>query len=448
MNREIGEKRYGVRMVVLVVVAALLYCVYAAFFAQDSITLVNVLLFCAAMTAMSWGLADMAARGARIANAFAVCFFAVLALNNLNISGLQAKKTLIDVYFFLFGPLIFLCILSLLDRDVHPQRKVFAFDPNVVTGVLLCLYWLGKLIIFNKTGIKFFASSWAGMTGNEFVVPGLSGVVEMLMWISLMMIPSLKKGMKVAVAFSALLLSGVLMASRGNMMRIGIYLALCFVYAKRTSLFTKRNVCILVSVFLIGIIGFGIAGDFRQAQRGWDMSQITIGSLLESRTRNNIINWAFAYTGISFDVLKQIYIPMEPSGGLSSLLMPLMRLFGGNELVMETVAASTTHGLNGFNASTFLSGFVADLGIWYFGGVALLALLVAFLARCAKCIEATGVYVFLMMLAALCLFGNYYFSPNLFFSIIAALLVCCFVNTREPVSRKKQCGEQRNCLII
>ena len=169
-------------------------------------------------------------------------------------------------------------------------------------------------------------------------------------------------------------------------------------------------------------------------KRGWKDPATAISNLLESRTDNMVINWAYGYTGINFDVLKQEFIEKEKTEEFKALFLPVIRILGGNKAIEEYNKTINTRGLNDFNASTFLSYYIRELGLFYFIDVILTALIVILLDWLCCLVGFKGGRLFLLMMTALTFFGNYYIMPNLFFTMIIGIIYYAFVDTSNNSS--------------
>ena len=288
-----------------------------------------------------------------------------------------------------------------------------------------------KILILNSTGVRLFSTQWSTSEGTNFTIPGISGVATMLTWLLLMMIPVVCRKVKISISI-IIMISVVLSASRGDLMKVGIYLIIAWmvVYGKQILKYKKNFLKIMLLVLVILII-FGVWGNYRQKMRGW--TSTTIGSLLESRTDNEIINWTFGYTGINFDVLKQIYIEEEKEYEFKALLVPIVRLVGGNTSVVSYYESLETHGINGFNAGTFLAVFIRELGCLYFIDIILLGSLVGILNQLCIIVNFKGGRIFLITQTALAFFGNYYLNVNMFFSLIVGILFHLFFRFEKGI---------------
>ena len=161
----------------------------------------------------------------------------------------------------------------------------------------------------------------------------------------------------------------------------------------------------------------------------------TIGRLLSSRTNNAVINWFYGYTGINFDVLKQSIIEGEKVGKFKALLIPLMRIFGGSKSVLLYEESLFTQGLNGFNATTFLSRYIKELGAFYIVDIILLALLVCSLDYLCYVVNFKGGRVMLLAMTALTFFADYYLNVvNLLFTLIIGIFIHLFIYNTDSVS--------------
>ena len=88
----------------------LIYLYYGLVIGNAAVDAINILCFFLCSLILILGINDIANNGISIYSVFMVCYFGALLLNNLNISGLQKSKNIIDIYYYFFGALLFLCI--------------------------------------------------------------------------------------------------------------------------------------------------------------------------------------------------------------------------------------------------------------------------------------------------------------------------------------------------
>ena len=95
-------------------------------------------------------------KGLFASNMFLLFFYIGLALNGLELSLLQNKKEVIDIYFFFCGPLVFYIILSFIEKVRIKKVNFYKIkvNGNYFAISIFLIYLLLRIIIFKKTGIK------------------------------------------------------------------------------------------------------------------------------------------------------------------------------------------------------------------------------------------------------------------------------------------------------
>ena len=204
--------------------------------------IINLLLVYWTIVMIGYAIWDVKRRGVNLSNVFAGCFFGVLLMNNLNISNLQAPKTAVDMYYFLSGPMIYFGILSVYQKVRKTRIKKWkGFNSNIVAVMAILGCVLLNSYIYSVKGIRFFSTSWRTKENVAFVIPGVSGLAGMFMWLSLMLIPSIsKKRLKLlAITISGICI--VLSATRQNFIIMSVFLILLWgVQYGRNFLSSKR----------------------------------------------------------------------------------------------------------------------------------------------------------------------------------------------------------------
>lgn len=405
------------------------YCVYALIFPELKINYVNVLIVVSCTILIGIGIHNIKKFGITIDSVFILCYFGVLIVNNLNISALQMEKTLMDYYYFFCGPMIFVLILYIVEKlPVKPLRKRLHINANIVASLFFVIYIIMKVYIFHRTGIRLFSNAWSTSQSPSFIIPGISGISSMFMWLTLMMLPDVSnQKLKMTVIFLAILLDGIFPASRGNAMRIVLMAIFLYVYKHGQHVFYRRNltkcICIVITIFVI----FSFWGDIRQEKRGYG-TEYNIGLYLGSYLNNDTINWIYSYTALNFDVLKQCFLGREPTYELHALLLPIMRISSGNKTIQTYYDSIYTNGLKGFNASTFLSNFILEFGAFYFVEIVVLGLIVSLLSLWCRWCKLRGGYAYLLMLTAFSFFGNYYLVPFFLYTLLICLSIYSVIN--------------------
>lgn len=394
----------------------------------------SLLIFMGAMLAFYIGMNDVRMHGGSLSNVFMISYFGGLAMNCLNLSQLQEPKNLVDAYYFFVGPIIFYYILRFGEnRKIGLRFKsLIKIDPNKLGLILYFIYLAAVLYLFSKVGIRFVTDEWSSMDSKYYVVPGLSGFVGSLRWVLLILLPEVKTKYKVLFVMTAFI-SGLLMAKRGDAIRVLVF-ALMYIVATYKIFKPKMFMRFIVIVFGIMVL-FSEWGDYRQLQRGWEVSQ-TVGGLLNSSVENNVVNWIYGYVGINYDVMKQFYIEAPFSWEMKEIFLPIIRIIGDASSVEEYYDDTGMHGLNGFNAAPFIANFIYELGPLYIFDIALLGGIVSFLSNLCMRFNVVGGRLLLMMITALCFSGNYYLNVNLFYALLLSIMIYGLIDTKKEGGKK------------
>ena len=395
----------------------------------------SLLIFMGAMLAFYIGVDDVRMHSGSLSNVFLISYFGGLAMNCLNLSQLQEPKNLVDAYYFFVGPIIFYYILRCGEnRKIGLRFKpLIKIDPNKLGLVLYCIYLVASLYLFSKVGIRFITDEWNTRETVYYTVPGLSGLVGALRWVLLILLPEVKTKYKILFVITTFI-SGVLMAKRGEAMRVLIFALMYIILTYR--IFKPKIFIKFIFVIFSVMVLFSEWGDYRQLQRGWDVSQ-TVGLLLNSSVENNVVNWIYAYIGINYDVMKQLYIEKPFTGEMKEIFLPLIRFVGDSADVTAYYDNVYTHGLNGFNATPFIAPFIRELGPMYIISVSFLGVLVCVLSNICKKLNVRGGNVLLMMLTAMTFFGDYYLNVNIFYSLLLSILLFGLIDMEKKINGNK-----------
>lgn len=385
----------------------------------------NILILALCILFISNGIRDMKRNGVDVSNIF-ICFYClVLATNCLNISDLQKPKTIKDIYFYFVGPCIFYSIFCKIKKIKVPVKiSCIYVKPDYIGWLILSFSIITRLRIYLKFGIRFLSNTWQSSQIKNFTEAGGSGITEMLMWLSIMLIPVVNKKLKIVTIAFAVTVS-VLNVYRRNLILIFIYIVIYIISKNVRKAFTLKNMSRLILITLSVLIVFSIFGNYRQKQRG--EINFGIGSVLESHVQSDVVNWVYGYSSINFDVLKQNFIDQSPSWKFQELTLPFKRLFGGSKAVSDyydSVSDSMReHGLRGFNASTFLSAFIREFGYLYIFQIIILSLFVGILYLLCKIVNFQGGIIFLCMMTSMLIFYDYFLDINLLFSLLIGIII-------------------------
>lgn len=393
----------------------------------------SLLIFMGAILGVCIGINEIRLQGGSLSNIFMISYFGGLAMNCFNISQLQEPKNWGDIYYFFVGPLIFYLILKNRDNksigfSIKPIVKI---NPNRLGILLYFIYIIAVLYMFGKIGIRFTSDDWNSAESIYYTIPGVSGMVGAISWLLLILLPELKYKYKIVFLITTLI-TAVLMAKRGDAMRIVLF-AMMYVVSMQKKM-TAKTILRLIFAAIVGMIVFAEWGNYRQLQRGWDDSQ-TIGLLLESSVENNVVNWIFAYIGINYDVMKQLYIDAPFTWDVQELFLPVIRVLGDASAVAEYYDSVNTHGLHGFNAVPFIAYFIHELGPLYIISVAILGGLVSLASNICTSLNIRGGNILLMMLTSMCFFGDYYLNVNTFFSLLLSIIIYGLIGMKKEENK-------------
>lgn len=399
--------------------AIILYLIVVLCYNSD-FSIFNITIYTYSILIFIWSIADISKRGLRLYNVFSITYFGVLAINNFNLSLLQKTKTLVDMYFFLIGPSIFLIVLLALENvNFKIKKKLCLKLPTtylcdlLLLGLIVC-----KMYILNQTGIRLVSNEWLSMYSSKYVIPTWSGLSYVLSWLCLLVLPIAGKKTKFFIIVFTLAFP-ILDAKRGDIVRIIIYLLALWGINHQNWLSEKKNMLKIVAVGVVFAVGFSLMGNYRQEMRGGNFN---ITKSLQSSVDNEAFNWIYAYSALNFDVLAQDF-DREPTGELMTFIMPIERVISGSEAINNYEKRMYSHGLSGFNATTFLGGMVIETNWLYFIEVFFLALLVGVMDKICQSLKFVGGRGFLLMLTVLTIFGNYYLIPSYLYSLICGMIL-------------------------
>ena len=140
------------------------------------------------------------------------------------------------------------------------------------------------------------------------------------------------------------------------------------------------------------------------------------------KIKSTSLAWLYSYYPLNYEVLRIYYLNgIDCLGYPSTLLMPIVRLvFNNPQLYKEMMVSTSSINLNGFNAATFLSNYVNDLGYLYFIELSILALYIGFLEKLSIMYRCVGLQTYILMLVTLFVFGDYSMGA---YYVLAALIV-------------------------
>lgn len=420
----------------------LLFVICNSLFDNGQISVINLSIFLASLISSDLGIYLFFKWGINNFSVFIILYGISLAVNTFHLSSMQSVKTIEDFYYLFFGGFLFSIFLlwgEKLNKRGIIDTKIY-LSADIVANVLLVLYVLLYINIFSRTGIRLFSGKYISKQTSSFIIPGASGMAAMLAWVLLMLIPKVKTYKKILIVGITILFSGIFMFKRGDIMRILMFTVLFYIYDNKKKIFSAKFLKRIVFILLSLIIVFFSLGNLRTKMRRNGIeteSDISIDNLIEGNIKMGNAGWIYAYTAINFDVLK-LYYTDSPENKFSTLLLPIKRISEGNKSVEDFINRPSDlmkRGINGLNGATFLSNYVLDLGILFILEIAVLGFIVAFLIRITKYYSCTGPYIFILLLTAITVMGDYYTVPNYVYSLCVGIVLDVFTIKRANYNR-------------
>lgn len=424
------------KTIIIFIIAIIFYLSWIAIFYDWGFNIFNVIIYIGALLLVLYGRGDYKINGVTPFSLFLISFNSVLLFNCFNFAGVQQEKNILDLYYFFFGP----CIFAMLLRSNHLEKKVNTIIENVESKNLykieddfrflrrvIIILWITHLFlriyIYKETGIRFFSSQWSFAESQAFVISGISGLAQMLLWVCLMFVPIFNKMWGMLIGLTSVIIP-LLDASRGDLMRVLAILMFVVLYGNRKEIELKiekreRRLIVILGSLILAL--FVIMGLYRNQMRNSPTNNM--GMALESRIDNVAFNWIYGYTGVNFDVLKDMYTNIEPSGHITLLLTPFIRFIYGSEVVMIHREEMFYNGLNGINAPTFLGTFVQELGCLYFVDIIILGLVTKTIYVYSMKKEFKGGIIMVLASVLFAFYGCFLTSTTIIYAIIFSILL-------------------------
>lgn len=384
---------------------------------MNDIDLYNVIIAILSLVIVCISSLSIRRKGIKSYNILFFMFFLCLFVNTLKLSYLQKEKTLLDIYYFFIGPLVFCLPLYIADRS---KITMHSFSLPIITinqifCIFLSSYILLKLYISSIVGwrIESLLDSTYLIDGDTMAVPGFTGLALSLQWLLLMLSPYVKKKFKYIFIIS-LIIFAFLHVKRGDIMRMFVFYFIYYLYNnfKNHSFryIFKRSIIVIIVVLSV----FVFLGNLRQDARGGGGSEVV--ELLEFKVDNIPLAWVYSYFAINYDVFK-LYYDVPPTYKFSAIL----NTFAGEEQNLYN------RNYNGFNASTFLTQFVIDFGTFFFIELFFFAVIISMLTYVSRILYLNSLYVFICGILFLFPFGNYFQSRAMFVSMFLFIITNIFL---------------------
>ena len=365
------------------------------------------------------GYNSMKTSGVKCYNLSFFFFFFCFLLNTTKLSIYQQDKTFDDIYYLIIGSLFFFFPIYFSEKcKIKKWKHGNLFNITKLYFVFLVVYIATKIYISTIVGwrINSFLTSTFLVNGDSLSVPGYTGLAAVLQWTLLMMTPLLpKKKMFLGVIFVlALIVFSFLHVKRGDIMRMSVFFLILYLYRSfQVSSIRKTNkkqmlkVGLILSLILFVFIQFG---NIRQEARGEEKNELV--QLLGLKYNNNALAWVYGYFAINYDVVR-LYYDVKNNNKPDAL----KGIIGGEE------DNPYNKSINGFNATTFLSPFIIDYGIWFFVELVIFTLIICFFLFFSKKLRHDSLYIFITSYVALFPFGNYFLSRAIFSSMILFIFI-------------------------
>jgi hypothetical protein len=356
-------------------------------------------------------------------NIFLFGIFIALFLNTLNVSIKQFEKDLYDLYVFLVGPILVFIVLYVFEK-INIKRISFKtylkINSNTFYLFIIILYISIKLYTGLTMGFRVF--EYGDITqiqsGEKFKISGLSGLAAVLQWMLLIFAPYVKRKYIFIGILSIVVFSGFFDVKRGDLVRVFIFFGIYWYFFNFKMNKIKIKSILLIFFMLMSFIYlFSLYGEYRLLERGG--YEGIIKEYLGSRVDSILFSWIYSYLALNFDVLK-LYFDFVPQYEITHFLNFFMHDIERTAIGMDT-------SISGFNAATFIIPYYLDLGNFYWLEMLLVFLIFGFLMIIVKKMNFIGLYLFLLMLLFLMLFGDYFVNRTMFVTIILSILIFPFL---------------------
>lgn len=361
--------------------------------------------------------------GIKTYNVFLFTFYLGVLLNTFKLGVYQQNKTFDDVYYLIICPFFFILPVYCAEKIKRIKiPRISKFTADFLFSVLFAVYILLKLYISKVVGWRISSLEYSTFLvgGDQYTLPGYSGLAISIQWILLLLTPYVKKRQSVCFIV-ALIIFSILHVKRGDILRMLMFYLIYFVnYSYYKKDFIKR-VLKYGGIFLAFIIFiFVYTGNIRQEVRGdIDVS----GTIIKDsgfKYNNASCAWLYSYYIINYDVLR-LYYNDRPDFRPNSIVST----FIGEE------DRGNYHNINGFNASTFMTTFIQDFGYLCIGELFLYGLILSFIVFIARCIQLDSLYIYICSIYAFSAFGNYFQARSIFVAIILFISLSVFIKKTD-----------------
>jgi hypothetical protein len=226
-----------------------------------------------------------------------------------------------------------------------------------------------------------------------------------------------KKYIFIAIS-SIIIFSGFFDVKRGDLVRVFIFFGIYWYFFNfKINKIKMKNILIIFLILISFLYLFSLYGEYRLLERGGYDG--IIKEYLGSRVDSILVSWIYSYLALNFDVLK-LYFEFIPQYEITHFFNFFM-----HDTEREAIGMAVS--ISGFNAATFIIPYYLDLGNFYWIEMLIIFFMFGILIFIAKKMNFIGVYLFLLMLLFLMLFGDYFVNRTMFVTIVLSILIFPFL---------------------
>ena len=435
-------------IVLCILIAMLGYLAVVAINQESPDNIWNFITYVFSIVLFVYGLWQFLLDGITISNTFLMCFYLFLAVNCFLLSGLQKAKTFLDLYYFFVGPLMFYEIIKATEKKkLIISNGYFKIDYDKLCLYVVALFVLMYIFIFRTKGVRIFSTTLKSQQADLYVIPGISGWIDVLGWLTLMLSYTVKKKLLRVLMYFTPPIFTFLNASRTLTMRMVVFLICLFLYKKGKKVANSKTISRIIVVIISIIIVFGVWGNYREEVSGYTSKSIT--TLSDGYIDNDIFNWVYSYSALNYDVLKQTIIEESFPMQCKRIFAPIIRIIGGSEAILnlQLERASQVGSISGFNGATFMSNPIYEMNVLYWIQLLFLAIIVSFLGRMSKSVQFYGGYIYFLMASVMATFGNFYIDVNGIYGVVLGIIICFCVSPMYKSEHNITKKEKHRCVL-
>lgn len=380
-----------------------------------------------------YGLLNLFQHGIKVYSAFLSFFYFGLSINCLYLSNLQEYRSIDDLHYLFVGPLIFSLVVWLFEKisiNKIKIKKIIKID--YMADFLFFVSLTLQLYIYSQKGIKLLDGDFFSANNDAYTVENISGICDMMKIMLLLLIADVSRKRKIVYSIYVMLFSAILNVHRSEFVRYSLYFVILYAYIYWKKLVVSKyliNRIIILSFSFIFI--FGALGTFRQYQvDDFNFSSVKMADL---KIDNEALGWFYGYYPINYSVVKTYY-DVKPLREMTQVNAFFERLMGDKQKAKEVgimYGEDSSFMLNGFNAPTFLSGFILDFGYFYFVEIFVFSILIGMVILLLRCTEAKGAYAYMITIVTLFIFSNDFISAERMLAIILMAVIYPFLYNAE-----------------